>query len=127
MKAILAGGVALVLVFSGVPPTLPGDDLSPGGVISEDEARTISAGLYSAILIKACKNGWRYPLRTVKSGFKHHFSEFKLQLANNGYTIVPGRGVNDGSQQQQVSSITTNDHPAPRFGCARQYWLDKRR
>lgn len=127
MKATLGGCIALALVFSSVPPSSPGDELSPQKVISEDAARIISARLYSVILMKACRSGWRYPLSHVKSGFKRHFDEFKLQLVSNGYIIVTGRTVKDGRQQLQLSSIIANDAAVPRFGCARKYWLDERR
>ncbi|WP_426122635.1 hypothetical protein [Pararhizobium sp. PWRC1-1] len=127
MKATLGGCIALVLIFTSVPPTLPDDELSPDKVISEDDARIISARLYSAILIKACKSGWRYPLSHVKIGFKRHFDEFKLQLVNNGYTVVPSRAVKDGRKQHQALTAISNDRVAHRFGCARKYWLDERR
>lgn len=126
MKATLGGCIALALVFTSVPPSSPGDELSPDKVISEDEARIISARLYSAILIKACKSGWRYPLSHVKSGFRRHLTEFKLQLVMDGYTIVPGRAINGGRKQRQVPMVIANDRAAPRFGCARQYWLEER-
>jgi hypothetical protein len=127
VKTTLGGCVALALVFSSVPPSSPGDELSPDKVISEDDARIISARLYSIILMKACRSGWRYPLSHVKSGFKRNFDEFKLQLVNNGYTIVPGRAVKGGRKQHQASTAIANDRVASRFGCARQYWLDERR
>jgi hypothetical protein len=127
VKATLGGCIAFALVFSSMPPSSPGDELSPDKVISEDDARIISARLYSAILIKACKSGWRYPVSHVKSGFKHHFSEFKLQLVGNGYTIVPGGAVNRGRKQRQASTVIANDRVVHRFGCARHYWLDEGR
>lgn len=127
MKATLGGCIALALVFSSVPPTSPGDELSPDKIISDDDARIISARLYSAILMKACRSRWRYPLSHVKSGFKRHFDEFKLQLVSSGYIIVPGRTVKGGRKQLQLSSIIANDGAAPRFGCALKYWLDERR
>ncbi|WP_426235539.1 hypothetical protein [Pararhizobium sp. DWP1-1-3] len=127
MKATLGGCIALALVFSSVPPSSPGDELSPGKIISEDDARIISGRLYSAILVKACRNGWRYPLSRVKSGFKRHFTEFKLQLVNNGYIVVPGGAVRDGHREYQASTAIADDRVARRFGCDRQYWLDDRR
>lgn len=125
MKAALAGLVALALVFSSAPACLAGDNASLGKVISEGEARIISARLYSAVLIRACKNGWRYPLSRVKSGFKRHFEEFKLQLANSGYVVVPNRSGDGARKQPRISTVVVNDHIAPRFGCARKYWLDE--
>lgn len=126
MKAALGGCIALALVLSSAPPSSPDDELSPDKVISEDDARIISARLYSAILVKACKSGWRYPLSHVRSGFKRHFSEFKLQLVSNGYTIVPSGAVNRSRKPQPASTVIANDRGARRFGCARQYWLDER-
>ncbi|WP_156393891.1 MULTISPECIES: hypothetical protein [unclassified Rhizobium] len=127
MKATLGGCIALALVFSSVPPGSPDDGFSPDKVISEDDARIISARLYSVILIRACRNGWRYPLSHVKSGFRRHFAEFKLQLISDGYTIVPNRAVHGGRNQRRASAVIANDRIAPRFGCARQYWLGERR
>ena len=57
--------------------------------------RTTSAELYSGILIRACRNGWRYPRSQIESGFNRHLGELKLQLVDQGYTIVPDVTANN--------------------------------
>jgi hypothetical protein len=125
VKATLGGCIALALLLSHVPGSLPGHAVTPHKVIFEDDARMISARLYSAILINACRSGWRYPLSRVKRGFKRHFDEFKLQLASSGYTIVPGRASTGARKQERASAAIRNDRVARRFGCSRKYWLDE--
>ena len=125
MKTVLAGCAAVTLVFSSAPPCLANEGSPIGKVMSEAEARIISARLYSALLIRVCKNGRRYPLSQVKSGFRRHFNEFKLQLANDGYTVVPGRAANGGRPQVEAFTVVISDGVAARSGCDRQYWLDE--
>lgn len=125
MKTVLAGCAAVTLVFCSVPPCLANEGSPIGKVMSEAEARIISARLYASLLIRVCKNGRRYPLSQVKSGFRRHFNEFKLQLANDGYTVVPGRARNGGRPQGEAFTVVINDGLVARSGCDRQYWLDE--
>ncbi|MBP1862102.1 hypothetical protein [Rhizobium herbae] len=124
MKAAFTGVILLDLVFS-TTPCLAHDEVARGKVISEEEARTISAHLYADILITACKNGWRYPLQQVASGFERHFKELKLQLSNDGYTIV-SMTVNDNDERHPAMMIASGERKSPTFGCAHPYWLEIR-
>lgn len=124
MRAAFMGCITLALVFSGAPPCLSGEEERPGKVILQEDVRILSARLYSAILIRACQNGWRYPLKHVRNGFKRHFEEFKLQLSNDGYTIV-STGAGRGKSTRQAALTTVDITPtSARFGCARRYWLE---
>ena len=94
--------------------------------ISEDAVRTASAELYSDILARACRNGWRYPRSQIKKGFKRHLEELKLQLVVQGYAIVPDATVNNSRRSRiQTAFRAMRQAVASRpFGCARPYWLD---
>ena len=83
-----------ILAAMLVLPLTAGPGLSEGmrpgdKVMSEDALKAISAELYSDILIRACRNGWRYPRHQIENGFKRHLGELRLQLVGQGYTIVP--------------------------------------
>lgn len=91
-----------------------------GELISEDAVRTASAKLYSDILGRACRNGWRYPRSQIENGLKRHLEELKLQLVDRGYTIVPNPTVNEPALQ--ASRMTKRLLVASRqFGCFRLY------
>ncbi|MCV9961077.1 hypothetical protein OIU34_04115 [Pararhizobium sp. BT-229] len=124
MKAAFTGCITLALVFSGTPPCLSGEEERPGKVILQEDARILSARLYSAILIRACQNGWRYPLKHVRNGFKRHFEEFKLQLSNDGYTIVSTGAADGESKRPAILTMADITRTSARFGCARRYWLE---
>ena len=84
----------LMLPMSAAPCLSEG--MQPGGkLISEDALRAVSAELYSDILIRACRKGWRYPRSQIESGFKRHLGELRLQLVDQGYTIVPDLKANN--------------------------------
>ncbi len=123
MRAAFTGCITLALVISGTP-CLSGEEARHGKVILEEDARLVSARLYSAILIRACQNGWRYPLKHVRSGFKRHFEEFKLQLSNDGYTIVSTTAADGESRRQAPLTLADITRTSARFGCARQFWLE---
>jgi hypothetical protein len=94
-------------------------------VISESEVRAVSAALYSDILVRACRHGWRYPRAQIENGFKRHFEELKLQLVHQGYTILTQGDV--PSSHVQSTIVETKHHfvGAHQFSCARPYWLDE--
>lgn len=122
MRAAFMGCITLALVLSGTSPCLSGDEVTRGKMISQEDARILSARLYSDILVRACQNGWRYPLKQVRSGFKRHFEEFKLQLSNGGYTIVSTSAADGERQTPLITADITRT--SGRFGCARQFWLE---
>ena len=77
MLSVLPGLLAFALLVS---PGTSGEIQKDAGSISENEVRGASARLYSDILMRACRNGWRYPRSQIENGFKRHFEETKLQL-----------------------------------------------
>jgi hypothetical protein len=122
-SSILAAMLALPL---SVGPCLSEGTQYRGKLISEDAVRTASAELYSDILARACRNGWRYPRSQIENGFKRHLEELKLQLVVQGYTIVPDTIANNAHQSLFETAFVARRQPAAsrRFGCSRPYWLD---
>ncbi|MER8959909.1 MULTISPECIES: hypothetical protein [unclassified Mesorhizobium] len=116
----------LVLPLSAGPCLSEGRQ-SGGKLISEDATRAVSAELYSDVLIRACRNGWRYPRSQIENGFKRHLRELKLQLVDQGYTIVPGAKANNSLRSlSAMAFVAKRQSVASRqFGCSRQYWLDE--
>ncbi|UVK36594.1 hypothetical protein LHFGNBLO_003531 [Mesorhizobium sp. AR10] len=57
-------------------------------LVSEDAVRRESVRLYSDLLNRACRKGWHYPRSQIESGFKRHFEELKLQILDQGLTII---------------------------------------
>ncbi|MER9236949.1 hypothetical protein NKI56_34010 [Mesorhizobium sp. M0622] len=100
---------------------------SGGKLISEDATRAVSAELYSDILIRACRNGWRYPRSQIENGFKRHLRELKLQLVDQGYMIVPGAKANNSPRSLSATGFVAKRQSVAsrQFGCSRQYWLDE--
>lgn len=115
---------ALVLALSA-GPCLSEATQSDGKVISENAVRTASARLYSDILSRACRNGWRYPRPQIENGFKRHFEELKLQLIDQGYTVVPDIIANDPPVQRMIHGAKRQFVGSRQFGCSRPYWLDE--
>lgn len=70
--------------------------------ISEADVRFASAWAYSDLLLQAYRKGWRYTPSAIESGFKRHFEELKLQLIDQGYTIVLGDTAR-GPQRRSVA------------------------
>src|SRR3546814_3950707 len=58
--------------------------------ISEAEVRAISEITYADLLAQAFRKGWRFNPESIQKGYQRHFEEFKLQLINDGYTILAG-------------------------------------
>jgi hypothetical protein len=50
----------------------------------------MSAMAYTELLRQALGKGWRYTPEQIECGYRRHFEEFKLQLLDQGYTIVVG-------------------------------------
>jgi hypothetical protein len=114
----------LVLALS-TGPCLSETTKIDGKVISENVVRAASAGLYSDILIRACRNGWRYPRPQIENGFKRHFEELKLQLIDQGYTVVSELTTNDPLVQGRTFGTKRQLVGSRRLGCSRPYWLDE--
>jgi hypothetical protein len=59
-------------------------------VISEADAKIVSDAIYTDLLCRALRKGWRYTPEQIESGYRRHFEEFKLRLIDQGYTILVG-------------------------------------
>ena len=73
-----------------VAPALAGEKSSTPKLIAESTARLVSDVTYTELLTQAMEKGWRYTPAQIESGYRRHFEEFKLQLIDQGYTIVVG-------------------------------------
>jgi hypothetical protein len=80
--ALLAAAVAL--------PAHAGDKATARKLISEAAARMVSELTYTELLRQAMSKGWRYTPEQIERGYRRHFEEFKVQLIDQGYTIVVG-------------------------------------
>jgi hypothetical protein len=89
MKLRIAA-MALLAAATIVQPLHAGDRAAVHKVISEAEARMISEMTYAELLGQALKKGWRFTPEQIESGYRRHFEEFKLQLIDQGYTILAG-------------------------------------
>jgi hypothetical protein len=117
---------AMVVLPLSAGPGLAEGHQNDGKPISEDAVRTASARLYSDILARACRNGWRYPRSQIENGFRRHLEEMKLQLVGQGYTIVPDATANDSLRSLFETAFVAKRQPVAsrQFGCSRPYWLD---
>jgi len=82
MMALLVAVIAL--------PVHAGDNSKAHKFVSEADAHMISNMVYAEILGQAIRKGWRYTPEQIESGYKRYFDEFKLQLIDQGYTILVG-------------------------------------
>jgi hypothetical protein len=88
MRKSSAVAAALVLAVS-TGPCFSGETKYQKMLISEETVKIASAWVYSDLLRQAYEKGWRYDPSHIESGFKRHFEELKLQLIDQGHTIVP--------------------------------------
>jgi hypothetical protein len=88
MKLSIAA--AALLVAMAVQPLCADDRPDAHRVITEGDARMMSAMAYTELLRQALGKGWRYTPEQIECGYRRHFEEFKLQLLDQGYTIVVG-------------------------------------
>ena len=121
MKKWSVSAAILVLPLSAGPCLSDGTQQG-SKLISENAVRTASAEMYSEILIRACRNGWRYPRSRIEKGFKRHLGELNLQLIDQGYTIVANNLP--PSLAETAFVIERTPLGSRRFGCSRPYWLD---
>jgi hypothetical protein len=80
----------VVVAALAAAPALAGDKSSTPKLIAESAARSVSDLTYTELLTQAMKKGWRYSPTQIENGYRRHFEEFKLQLIDQGYTIVVG-------------------------------------
>jgi hypothetical protein len=86
--------------------------------MSEAAIIQLSAEQYSAILIRVCRNGWRYPRTQIEQGFKRHLSELRVQLIEDGYLIVPDEKSTSG-----LTLRVLQNNKARGYGCGAPYWI----
>ncbi len=78
----------LAVAISG--PAYARDKIEPRKPISEAEIQIVSDVAYTGLLRQALSKGWRFSPEQIEKGYRRHFEELKLQLINQGYTILPG-------------------------------------
>jgi hypothetical protein len=106
--------LAMALVAAPLPPPALAESGVSQRQISENAARATSEKLYSQILARACRNGWRYSRASIENGFRRHFGEFKAELAAQGYVIV---------EDDVPASATTPVAAVEPSSCFGRYWL----
>jgi len=119
--SVLPGVLAFTLLAG---PCTSGETQNDAQPISENAVRVASARLYSDILIRACKNGWRYPPRQIENGFNRHFEETKLQLISRGYRITSDATAAKASRPSSELLVAAHG-PNRSSQCPRPYWLDE--
>jgi hypothetical protein len=88
MKLRIAMLALLVALVS--QPVQASDKAKARVLLSEAAAKMVSELTYTELLRQAMGKGWRYTPEQIESGYKRHFEEFKVQLIDQGYTIVVG-------------------------------------
>ena len=112
----------LTLSVSAAPSLSEGSEAN-GKLISEDAVKAASAEQYSEVLVRACRNGWRYPRSQIEAGFKQHVAELKLRLVDQGYTVLPDMTANE--PQGTISGTGGQLVASRRFSCSHPYWHDE--
>ena len=122
-KLSVLTAILVLLVSAG--PCLSEGTQTNGKLISEAAVKAASAELYSDILVRACRNGWRYPRSYVENGFRRHLAELKLQLVDQGYIVVPDMTANDPQVQTTISGTKRRLVGSRQFSCSHPYWRDE--
>jgi hypothetical protein len=116
---------AILVLSVSAGPCLSEGTQTNGKLISEEAVKAASAELYSDILVRACRNGWRYPRSYVENGFRRHLAELKLQLVDQGYIVVPDMTANDPQVQTTISGTKRRLVGSRQFSCSHPYWRDE--
>jgi len=116
---------AILVLSVSAGPCLSEGTQTNGKLISEEAVEAASAELYSDILVRACRNGWRYPRSYVENGFRRHLAELKLQLVDQGYIVVPDMTANDPQVQTTISGTKRRLVGSRQFSCSHPYWRDE--
>ena len=116
---------AILVLSVSAGPCLSEGTQTNGKLISEEAVKAASAELYSDILVRACRNGWRYPRSYIEIGFSRHLAELKLQLVDQGYTVVPDMTANDPQVQGTISGAKRRRVGSRQFSCSHPYWRDE--
>lgn len=86
-SSVLVMAITAVLIAE---PTYAGDTASSRKVVYEAAVRAVSDEAYMEIVRQAWSKGLRFTREDIEKGARRHFEEFKLQLIDDGYTILPG-------------------------------------
>jgi len=116
---------AILVLSVSAGPCLSEGTQTNGKLISEEAVKAASAELYSDILVRACRNGWRYPRSYVENGFRRHLAELKLQLVDQGYIVVPDMTANDPQVYGTISGAKRRLVGSRQFSCSHPYWRDE--
>ena len=116
---------AILVLSVSAGPCLSEGTQTNGKRISEEAMKGTSSELYSDILVRACRNGWRYPRSYIENGFRRHLAELKLQLVDQGYTVVPDMTANDPQVQTTISGTKRRLVGSRQFSCSHPYWRDE--
>ena len=116
---------AILVLSVSAGPCLSEGTRTNGKLISEEAAKAASAELYSDILVRACRNGWRYPRSYIENGFRRHLAELKLQLVDQGYTVIPDMTANDPQVRGKISETKRRLVGSRQFSCSHPYWRDE--
>ena len=116
---------AILVLSVSAGPCLSESTQTNGKLISEEAVEAASAELYSDILVRACRNGWRYPRSYIENGFRRHLAELKLQLVDQGYTVVPDMTANDPQVYGTISGAKRRLVGSRQFSCSHPYWRDE--
>ena len=83
---------ALFVVLAALlsAPAYPADNSSNPKAIFEVTVRRINDDVYLDLVGQAWSKGWRFTPEQIEAGSKRHFEELKLQLIDQGYTILTG-------------------------------------
>jgi ABC-type proline/glycine betaine transport system substrate-binding protein len=88
IKPYFAVLVIVAIMLAGAAGA--GEKTKTHRVVSEADVRIVSDLTYTELLSQALKKGWRYTPEQIESGYRRHFEEFKLQLIDQGYSILVG-------------------------------------
>lgn len=116
---------AILVLSASARPCLSEGAQTKGKLISEEAVKAASAELYSDILVRACRNGWRYPRSQIEDGFRRHLAERKLQLIDQGYTVVADITANELQSKERYRGTKRQLVASHRFTCAHPYWRDE--
>ena len=116
---------AILVLSVSAGPCLSEGTQTNGKLISEEAVKAASTELYSDILVRACRKGWRYPRSYIENGFRRHLAELKLQLVDQGYTVVPDMTANDPQVHGTRSGTKRRLVGSRQFSCSHPYWRDE--
>ncbi len=85
-----ACAILAMLAVAFTEPAYAGEKIEPRKPISEAEVQIVSDATYTELLRQALNKGWRFAPEQIEKGYRRHFEELKLQLINQGYTILSG-------------------------------------